>query len=130
MTKPDTLAKVMGGYYLATGIWPLLHLRSFEWITGPKTDRWLVKTVGALIAVIGAVLSLAGIRRSVTPETMVLAAGSCVALGAVDVVYVSKGRIRWVYLLDAVAEAILLGAWGVAAVRSWRSKRAGGHSGR
>lgn len=43
------LARWMGWYYLMTGIWPLLHIRSFVWMTGPKTDRWLVKAVGGLV---------------------------------------------------------------------------------
>ena len=47
-----TLAMIQGAYFLATGIWPLLHLASFMRVTGPKTDRWLVKTVGALVAVL------------------------------------------------------------------------------
>jgi hypothetical protein len=46
-------------YYCLTGIWPLLHLASFEAVTGPKTDDWLVKMVGLLAAVIGATLGVA-----------------------------------------------------------------------
>ncbi|MGH7661110.1 MAG: hypothetical protein ACRENA_09390 [Vulcanimicrobiaceae bacterium] len=45
--------KLQAGYYIATGIWPLLSMRSFEAITGPKTDRWLVRMVGLLAATIG-----------------------------------------------------------------------------
>ena len=39
------LARTHGVANLAGGLWPLLHIRSFEWVFGPKTDRWLVKTV-------------------------------------------------------------------------------------
>lgn len=28
-------------YYIVTGPWPLLSLRSFEAVTGPKADEWL-----------------------------------------------------------------------------------------
>jgi hypothetical protein len=38
-----------GTYYAATGLWPILWMRSFEAVTGPKQDHWLVKTVGALV---------------------------------------------------------------------------------
>lgn len=41
--------KFQGIYYVASGLWPLLHMRSFEAVTGPKRDKWLVNTVGALI---------------------------------------------------------------------------------
>jgi len=46
-------------YFLLTGIWPLLSMRTFEAVTGPKVDRWLVKTVGVLVAVIGSKIYLA-----------------------------------------------------------------------
>jgi hypothetical protein len=104
------LAVAQAIYYGATGIWPLLDIKSFERITGPKADRWLVKTVGALVTAIGA--SLAQAREDPTrPETVILATGSAVALGTIDVVYVAKRRISPVYLLDALAQAVLLVAW-------------------
>jgi hypothetical protein len=63
-------------YYLATGLWPLVHLSSFEAVTGPKTDDWLVHMVGLLAMVSGASLGMAVIRdRSRAPEAMVLAIG-------------------------------------------------------
>jgi hypothetical protein len=51
-----TILTLQAIYYLFTGIWPLVHLASFEAVTGPKTDDWLVQTVGVLAAVIGAAL--------------------------------------------------------------------------
>ena len=112
------LARLMGWYYLVTGIWPLLHIRSFERITGPKTDKWLVKTAGALITATGAALLLAAKRDRVGPETATLAVGSAVGLTAIDVVYVAKRRIRWVYLLDALLEVALVVGWARVA-RGW-----------
>src|SRR5215475_2368904 len=49
-------AEIQGAYLLATGVWPVVHLRSFEWTTGPKLEGWLVKTLGGLIAAIGTTL--------------------------------------------------------------------------
>ena len=48
---PAALARLQGGYFAVTGVWPLLHMRSFRYVTGGKKvrERWLVKTVGALI---------------------------------------------------------------------------------
>ena len=43
----------------ATGIWPLLDIESFQDVTGSKTDLWLVRTVGVLVAVIDGVVLLA-----------------------------------------------------------------------
>jgi hypothetical protein len=104
-------------FYLITGLWPLLHKRSFQAVTGPKIDWWLVKTVGTLIAVIGAALGLAWLRRdsddpTPRPETVLLAAGSAVGLAAIDVGYAGlRRRIRPVYLLDAIAELGLAAVW-------------------
>jgi hypothetical protein len=98
-------------YYLVSGIWPLVGIRSFQAVTGPKADLWLVKTVGALITVVGAGLALAGVRRRVTPEVALIAGGSGVALATVDVVYVARRRISPVYLLDALAELVIVGGW-------------------
>ena len=38
---------------LVGGLWPLLHISSFEKVFGPKIDRWLVKTVAGLLVVNG-----------------------------------------------------------------------------
>jgi hypothetical protein len=108
-------------FYVATGIWPIVHLRSFEAVTGPKADRWLVRTLGALITVIGAAL-LRGTRGGrVSPELRLLAVGSALSLAAIDVIYVARGRIRRVYLLDALAELALALLWGVASRAARRS---------
>ena len=42
-------------FYVASGLRPIVSMRTFEKVTGPKTDEWLVKTVGLLIAVSGAI---------------------------------------------------------------------------
>ena len=109
-------------YFVVTGIWPLVHIRSFEWITGPKVDRWLVKTVGVLVAVIGAAIGLAARRQRISPEIEVLAIGSSLGLAAIDVVYVTRRRVRPVYLLDAVGQVVLIAGW-VASRRGERPAR-------
>ncbi len=108
------MALLQGGFYVATGLWPILHLRSFEWVTGPKLEGWLVKTVGALITVMGGTLLAAGRSGRVTPEVRLLGVAGAVAFTLVDVIYTAKRRISPVYLLDAVAEAGLVAGWGVA----------------
>jgi len=111
------LAVAQGAFYVATGVWPIVHLRSFEAVTGPKLEGWLVKTVGVLIAAIGGTLLSAGRRRRVVPEEAALAMGSAAALAAVDVFYVARRRISPVYLLDAVAETALVAAWAALLAR-------------
>ncbi|MCZ7572128.1 MAG: hypothetical protein M5U01_26555 [Ardenticatenaceae bacterium] len=89
-----------GIFYLITGLWPLVNIRTFQMVTGAKTDLWLVRTVGVLITVIGAVLTVAGLRRNITPASLLLAAGSAAGLTGIDIVYVARGRIARVYLLE------------------------------
>lgn len=41
-----TLAIIHAAYFVLTGLWPILNIRSFLRVTGPKSDLWLVKTWG------------------------------------------------------------------------------------
>jgi len=107
-----SVATVQGLFYLATGVWPLVHIDSFQAVTGPKTDLWLVYTVGVLVAAVGLVLLAAARSGRITPEVVLLAAGCAVALAGIDVVFVARQVIDRIYLADAVAEAVLLVWWG------------------
>lgn len=112
---PSTAAAVsQGTYYLVTGVWPFVHMRSFLSVTGPKTDLWLVRTVGGLVGVVGGALLAAGLRRRVTPELKLLGAGSAAALAAIEGYYAVRGRISPIYLADAAAEVALLATWAAA----------------
>jgi len=118
---------LQGTYYFVTGVWPLVSIGTFLVVTGPKTDHlqapepteadhWLVMTAGALITAVGAALLTAAWRRSGSAEVVVLAVGAAVSLAAIDVVYVSRQVIDRVYLLDALAEVILIITWVVVLV--------------
>jgi hypothetical protein len=107
---------IQGLYYLLTGIWPLFSIDTFQMVTGPKTDLWLVQTVGVLIGVIGLVLLAAMWRGWATVEVVLLATGSALALAGVDIVFVTQQVIPRIYLLDAAAEGVLLVAWVAALI--------------
>ena len=107
--RPRHVAVTQGAFYVATGLWPLVSMRTFELASGPKVEKWLVKTMGAIIAAIGGALLLQPAR--VARPLGALAAG---VLGTCDVVYAAKGRIARTYLLDAAVEAGLVAAWAVA----------------
>jgi hypothetical protein len=103
---------LQGIYYFITGVWPLLHIESFIWLSGPKYDIWLVKTVSIILAVIGISLFSAAFKKRVMFETFFLAAGSAAALAVVDIYYAAViDRIYDIYLLDALAEIILVLLW-------------------
>src|SRR4051794_24391332 len=108
MTVPD----LQGAYFVTTGLWPVLHLRSFEAISGPKKERWLVKTFGLLIAAMGGALLVGARSRPLSAETRFLGIASAIGFIAADTYYAGiRRRISPVYLADAVAELGLLAAW-------------------
>lgn len=113
------LAAGQGIYYVGTGIWSLVDLASFQAVTGPKTDLWLVRTVGVLVLASGAVMLLSASRLRVPIETALLAIGSALGLAAIDVVHATRDVISDVYLVDAAVEVALAILWGVAL---WRSR--------
>lgn len=93
---------------MVTGAWPLVSLSTFEAMTGPKTDDWLVRTVGVLAVVIGVTL-LAGARHA-PGVVILLAVAAAAGFTAIDVVYASSGVISPIYLGDAAVEAVLAAA--------------------
>jgi hypothetical protein len=117
------VASVQGTVYLTTGAWPVLHLRSFEAITGPKVDGWLVKTVGGLLVAVGIGELMAARRDTVSDEVAAIGAGAAMTLGSVAGIYAVRGRVRKVYLLDTAMEAAFVIAWAVATRRARRSMR-------
>ncbi len=113
-TTPKRVALIQGVFYAVFGLWPLVNISTFQALTGPKADLWLVKIVGLLLAVDGLIMLAARLRRRMPLEIALLGAASALVLGAADVVYVLEGTICWIYLLDAVAEGSLLAGWIVA----------------
>ena len=108
------VALVQGVYFLVTGIWPIISMNTFLKITGPKTDLWLVKTVGLILATIGAVLIYAQGTDSINPPVILLALGSALSLTLVEFIYVIKRVISPIYLADAFAEILLMSWWVLA----------------
>jgi len=64
-----------------------------------------------------------GVWPFVSMRAVLVAAGSAAALATIDTVYVAKGRISPVYLLDAVAEIGLVVGWA----RLWWQSPRGSH---
>jgi len=115
------VALLQGLYYAGTGVWPLLDLKSFMWVTGPKLDGWLVKTIGMVVAGVGGALAAAGARGRVARELRVLGVTTALGFAAIDFWYAGvRRRISRVYLADGVAELGLAAAWTYAA---WRERR-------
>jgi hypothetical protein len=123
LSRGSSLGRLHGLFNVVAGVWPLVDMRSFEAVSGPKVDTWLVRTVAGLMVVNG----LTQITAPSTPEGLAtsrrLGIGTALTLAAVDLRYGSTGRIRRVYLLDAVVEAGWVAAW-LATLRPRRARRA------
>jgi hypothetical protein len=118
-----SLALGQGAFWGASGAWPIVHMRSFEAVTGPKLEHWLVRTVGVLLFALGGTLVLAASRDRVTPELRLLAGSSAAGLAAIEVWYAGRRRrISPIYLADAAVELAIASAWGLLG----RPHRAGG----
>ena len=105
------LPLVQGVYYVVTGIWPVISIRTFEAVTGPKTDHWLVQTLGLLITAVGSVLIVAALRRRLMLEIGLLACGSAAALGGAGSYFALRGQIRPIYLVDGFVELVIIVLW-------------------
>jgi hypothetical protein len=110
------VAVAQGIYFFITGIWPILSMKTFLRVTGPKTDLWLVKTVGLILTTIGAVLIYAQMTGMLNPPVIGLAIGSALSLALVEFIYVAKRVISPIYLADAFAELILIGWWAISLI--------------
>lgn len=105
------IALSQGIYFFITGLWPILDINSFMVVTGPKTDIWLVKMVGALTVSISFLLLYAGISKRMTPESFILILTSFISYLFIDVIYTLNKTIGIIYLADAVIEAGFILLW-------------------
>jgi len=112
----SVVAFVQGSYFLITGIWSLIHIDSFQRVTGRKTDLWLVKTVGILVSAIGAGLILAGVTQQFDSGLIFIAMASTIGLIGIELVYIYEDVISPIYGIDAVIEVGFLIWWVVCLV--------------
>ncbi|MCA1708692.1 MAG: hypothetical protein LC808_37585 [Actinobacteria bacterium] len=93
------------------GAWPIVSLRSFEWVYGKKRDIFLQKTVGGLLFSIGCVqLASAGSEEEIRVARR-LGIATAATLLAIDLAYIPRGEMRWTYWQDALCEIGWIGAW-------------------
>src|SRR5690606_25710327 len=110
---------IQGIYFVVTGIWPLLNMASFITATGPKQDTWLVEMVGLLSASIGLTYISANLRRK--PLPILLGYTTSLSFLIMDVVYVMRGKIDRIYLLDASIQVLFICA--ISLMLGWRNRK-------
>lgn len=101
---------VQGMYVLLTAVWALADIQSFMYITGPKTDVWLVRTVGVLLICISLFFLLSS-KKSEEPRVTLTALVFSFGLAYIDFYYTLNNTIRWVYALDGIVESMFGLLW-------------------
>lgn len=94
-------------YFLFMGLWPLLHMRSFQAVTGPKQDTWLVRTIAWFFIMVAVQLWVADNPADVA----VIGLGSALIIGGADAYYSLRGRISKIYLLDLLPQVVFVIGW-------------------
>ncbi len=105
------LARAQGLFNVAGGAWPLVWLRSFEWVFGRKRDVYLQKVSGLFFLGSGIALLLAEPTPDGVAAARRIGIGAATVYLVIDLVYVPKRDIPKTYLLDALMEAGWLYAW-------------------
>jgi hypothetical protein len=105
---PDPALTATAVYYAATGVWPLVHYPSFEWVAGPKRDVWLVKTFGGLLLPVAITLGYGAIRPRGRRASRLLGMSCAATLAVFEAWYVARRQISRVYLADAGVQLALL----------------------
>lgn len=105
------VAKLQGVFNIVGGIWPIVSLRSFEWVYGPKEEDWLQKTSGGLLLASGIALLLTEGSEASLRMARRIGVGVALTYLTIDLIYIPKGRIRKTYIQDAICETGWLFAW-------------------
>lgn len=105
------LARTHGVFNIVSGAWPLLGLRSFEAVLGPKVDVWLVRTVAGLLLASGATQLATARDAASVRQARLLGLGVAGTLPAVDLAYAPTGRISRMYLVDAACQLGWVAGW-------------------
>ena len=108
MPNSRAALQFQAAYYIITGIWPLLSRRTFEAVTGPKTDWWLVQMVGLLAATVGTAVAVGTREERPSAAVRTLAILSALSFAGIDTVHALRGRISKIYVADAVVEIAIV----------------------
>ena len=110
-------------YIMITAVWPIIDIQSFMLVTGPKTDIWLVKTVGALLIPVSLCMYSYLRTNTIDIPIIILGIGIAVAFISVDVYYSMADVISNIYLIDAAVELVFLIGWVLIALRKFKQPK-------
>lgn len=108
------LIVLQSSYLLITAVWPIAHIESFMDVTGPKTDIWLVKTVGALLIPVAAALFFQPNRPNRT--SFLLGGGTAISFIVINFYYALNDIIADIYLIDGVVQILFFLCWTISGI--------------
>ena len=120
MLRP--LLWIQASYILVTATWALVDIASFMYVTGDKTDVWLVKTVAALLVPVAACLYTHLFIETDHRPALVLGSLVAVAFASIDFYYALTDVISDIYLADGILELMFVIAW-ISVARAGKSPR-------
>lgn len=119
----SAVSYAQGIYYFLSGIWPVVHINSFMAVTGPKTDLWLVKTLGGIIAVCGIWFFIVAYYKKIGFRVTFLGVALASAFAFSDFYFSLTNQISIVYMIDGLAQVMLIIGWLLAFYRKRESSR-------
>lgn len=105
------LAKAHGLFNVVGGAWPIVSLRTFEWVFGKKHEVYLEMTIGGLMISAGLSQMQSHGSREGIDHARRLGLAVATTLLAIDLIYVGGGVVRKTYLIDALFEIGWIAAW-------------------
>lgn len=102
-----------GIYYLAAAV-PTVAITRLGWfrrIAGLEGERWYVMNYNTQVALVGAVLTAAGLRQRVSPEIRMLSMIIASGIAAYEVPLGAQGKISPILFADGLAQTAVLASW-------------------
>jgi hypothetical protein len=120
-----SLLFIQGVYTLITAIWPLIDIKSFMVVTGPKTDIWLVKTVAVVLLPIAAFYLINIYRPGEILHLVLIGVINSIGLAIIDFYYSGKNIISRIYAVDGALQVIFALCWIYVAFAASTGKKEG-----
>ncbi len=106
-----SLLFIQGIYTLITAIWPLIDIKSFMAVTGPKADIWLVKTVAVVLLPIAAFYLINIYRPGQILHLVLIGVINSIGLAIIDFYYSGKNIISRIYAVDGALQVLFALCW-------------------
>ena len=110
-------------YTFITAVWSLVDIESFMFVTGYKTDIWLVKTVGAILVSMSLCMAIHLFIRTDHLPVIVLCIFSAIAFISIDFYYALNDTISDIYLADGFVQILFLSGWSYLSITRMNTVR-------